>query len=126
MPRILASGLLLGSAIVLLFATGCGQGEGGRCQIDSDCASGLTCHNPETGNGTCGPNNAGESPAADAAAKQDISPLPGPEVEPEADAQSVADVDVSPELDTGTLADGGAASPNDASGSIDGQAIDSL
>jgi hypothetical protein len=134
MRPILASPVfLLGSAIVLLFASGCGQDEGGRCQIDSDCASGLTCHNGETGNGTC-VSNAGE--LADAAVREDVSLPPALEVQSQADTQPAAEdtVELAPELDTGTPADGGAALLSDASGSesglqsgsIDGQAIDSL
>jgi len=36
----------------LLFAA-CGQNEGGRCQINSDCASGLECKDGTSGNGVC-------------------------------------------------------------------------
>ena len=39
-------------ASFLLFA-GCGQNEGGRCQVNSDCRSGLTCKDGTSGNGTC-------------------------------------------------------------------------
>jgi len=125
MRRILASAaFFVGSTIVLLFANGCGQDEGGRCQIDSDCASGLTCDNRETGNGVCRASNGGGSSAADAAAKQDASLLSGPEVESEAETAPAVDlaspVELGPELDAGTVADGGAALPSD------GQAIDSL
>ena len=48
-PRTCLAGL---TAILLLFAA-CGQNEGGRCQIDSDCGSGLRCNQGMTGNGLC-------------------------------------------------------------------------
>lgn len=41
------STIVLGGAFLLgigAWATGCGQGEGDRCQVDSDCASGLVCN----------------------------------------------------------------------------------
>ena len=44
---------LLSLACFLFVAGSCGQGEGGRCQINSDCASGLICYNGTSGNGTC-------------------------------------------------------------------------
>ena len=51
MRRILRTGIcLLGLSAV--FAA-CGQNEGGRCQVNSDCASGLTCDQPLNGNGIC-------------------------------------------------------------------------
>ncbi len=52
---------LLGLLALGSFAAGCSQGEGGRCQIDSDCASGLVCKNEggsnsaTFGNGVCVP-----------------------------------------------------------------------
>ncbi len=41
----------------LVLCVGCSEGEGGRCEIDSDCSSGLVCR--FTGspyNGVCTPN----------------------------------------------------------------------
>ena len=55
---------LLPLACCLLFVGSCSQGEGGRCQINSDCASGLTCSDT-TGNGICRSNVS--NPATDAA-----------------------------------------------------------
>ncbi len=118
MRPILASPIfLLGSAIVLLFANGCGQGEGGRCQIDSDCASGLTCDKGETGNGTC-ISGSGGGLSADAALKEDASLLPGLDLQSQAETQPVAEdaAEPGPEPDAGDL-DGV---------TIDGQAMDSL
>jgi len=55
MRRILAPRtFLLGlTAAALLLFTACGQNEGGRCQVNSDCASGLTCVGGTSGNGQC-------------------------------------------------------------------------
>jgi hypothetical protein len=36
----------------LVLCVGCSQGEGDRCQIDSDCSSGLVCRGGPT-NGIC-------------------------------------------------------------------------
>jgi len=73
MPRLFAfRSCLPGLVLSLLFAGGCGEDEGGRCQISSDCASGLTCFGGETGNGVCRAN----TPAGtnDAAAPTDVAP----------------------------------------------------
>ena len=43
---------LLGLMAALFLFVACGQNEGGRCQVNSDCASGLKC-NSTTGNGQC-------------------------------------------------------------------------
>jgi len=40
-------------AVLLMLVGGCGQNEGGRCQVDSDCGSGLFCDGGNTGNGKC-------------------------------------------------------------------------
>jgi hypothetical protein len=63
---------LLGAALLL----GCGQNEGGRCQIPSDCASGLHCSDL-SGNGRCIPNvSVGDAPpAADTNAVPDTAPM---------------------------------------------------
>ena len=44
---------LLGLTAALFLFVACGQNEGGRCQVNSDCASGLTCNNGLSGNGQC-------------------------------------------------------------------------
>ena len=44
---------LLGLTAALLLCATCGQNDGGRCQVNSDCGSGLTCCNGSTGNGLC-------------------------------------------------------------------------
>jgi hypothetical protein len=93
---------LLGAALLL----GCGQNEGGRCQIDSDCASGLTCQDYSSGNGRCRSNSfvPDAAPAADAGA--DVTPVtpadagdvftPLPDTAPDtaaADTEAVVPVD---------------------------------
>lgn len=75
------SSWLLGLAVVLWLAPGCGQDEGGRCQVDSDCASGLECSD-NTGNGVCRkPGATGNVDAAVPDAAPDL-PISGPETEP--------------------------------------------
>jgi hypothetical protein len=69
MRRILRTGICLLGLSAMLAA--CGQGEGGRCQVDSDCASGLVCLAPSYGNGTCG--SGVDNATADAAANDDTS-----------------------------------------------------
>jgi hypothetical protein len=39
---------------VVLLATSCGEGPGGRCQVNDDCESGLICCQVNQGNGQCG------------------------------------------------------------------------
>ena len=76
-----SSSWLLGLAVVLWLAPGCGQDEGGRCQVDSDCASGLECSD-NTGNGVCRkPGATGRTDAAVPDAASDL-PVSGPETEP--------------------------------------------
>jgi hypothetical protein len=43
--------ILLGAA--LFFGGACSQGEGERCQVDSDCSGALYCERGESGNGLC-------------------------------------------------------------------------
>ena len=77
----------LGSVTLLLLLTGgCGQNDGGRCQVTSDCADGLVCSEGTTGNGICKPAGT-PGTIADAAIKmdvaEDLAPAPGPEVAPD-------------------------------------------
>ena len=77
-----SSSWLLGLAAVLWLAPGCGQNEGDRCQVSSDCASGLVCLGGETGNGVCHkPGGTGNTDAAVPDAAPDL-PVSGPETEP--------------------------------------------
>ena len=90
---------LLGPAIALFLASGCSRGEGERCQVNSDCASGLTCPAGSTGNGICKPAN-GSTLGTDAAAADDTAPISGPEVEPTVDAESTTLPDATVAIDT--------------------------
>jgi hypothetical protein len=94
---------LLGPAIALALASGCGASEGSRCQINSDCASGLVCSEGSTGNGVCKPSNAPGATPADAAAKADASLSVGPEVEPVVEPA----VDAAPAADVGSVVEVG-------------------
>jgi hypothetical protein len=44
---------VLGAGAVALLAAGCRQAEGDRCEVDSDCQTGLTCDNPLLTGGQC-------------------------------------------------------------------------
>lgn len=110
MGRILGiSGYLRASAIALLFASGCAQSEGERCQINSDCADGLTCQGEgvSQGNGVCKPANSaattGKDAAADLAVPQSDA-LVAPQLDADSpDAPSIPSPDASLPLDTPTL-----------------------
>jgi hypothetical protein len=84
---------LIGLATILWLVPGCGQNEGGRCQVDSDCASGLFCRDGNTGNGVC--EARGTTGAADAAPGPDAAPDAAPDLSsidaPEADTPSASD-----------------------------------
>lgn len=89
---------LPGLALLGFFALGCGQSEGGRCQVDSDCKSGLECTQRETGNGVCRqPGTGPEKPTPDASPDQ--APADA-EVEPDGaqpDAAAEYDTNASPD-----------------------------
>jgi hypothetical protein len=73
------------SSLVLALVGACKQGEGQRCQINDDCASGLIC----TTQGICGTSNdstADAGPPPDARDQIDASEL---------DAGDTVDADVS-------------------------------
>jgi hypothetical protein len=100
MRRILGlSGYLRASAIALLFASGCAQSEGERCQINSDCADGLTCQGEgfSQGNGVCKPASSAVTGTKDAADDEAPDTVP---VEPSIDAGSVSAPDVAVTPDT--------------------------
>ena len=100
---------LVGLTAALLLYAACGQNEGGRCQVTSDCASGLICNN-NTGNGQCVSPNAVFS-TNDAALANDAPEgqpdVSGPElgidgvVTPESDAEALDSEAVT--LDAGTV-----------------------
>jgi len=73
---------LCGLSLLLLLGGGCGQNEGGRCQVTSDCASGLVCSEGTTGNGVCRSPGAAGTVGQDAAASDvaaDLTSTTGPE-----------------------------------------------
>lgn len=125
MRRILGfSGCLCASAIALLLAGGCGQTEGERCQIDSDCADGLVCtgDGKSQGNGICKSSSSAAAGGRDAAA--DVSAAQSDVfVEPQPDADSAADDSFTPAPDAGAALDTAAV---DVTPAIDTGAIDSL
>src|SRR5664279_5238380 len=90
MRRILRTGIcLLGLSAIL---AACGQNEGGRCQVNSDCASGLTCR-PANGNGICGSGI--DNSAADAATNDDTSSdeaSSSPDLGPDTPSSSAVDL----------------------------------
>jgi hypothetical protein len=63
--------ILLGAA--LLLGGACSQGEGERCQIDSDCSGDLVCPNGASGNGICTSRNSGNDDAAVTADARDVA-----------------------------------------------------
>jgi hypothetical protein len=122
--------LLCGLGILASFslAAGCSQGEGERCQITSDCASGLVCDAAgSTGNGVCrkttttGKNDAATepSPGQDASVSTpDTEPSPGEDA-----SMSTPDTEPAP-VDSLPAAIDTQASAVDAGGAIDTGAID--
>ena len=101
---------LLGLTAVLLLFAACGQNEGGRCQVTSDCASGLICSGGLTGNGTCGPQGVvvtqnDAAPAKDAAEDQPV--MSGPEVDIDAVVTASTPDSGAVTLDTGAVDTGG-------------------
>ena len=91
MRRILRTGIcLLGLSAIL---AACGQNEGGRCQVDSDCGSGLVCNSPVNGNGICKRNV--DTPGPDAATNDDTSsdaPSISLDLGPDAPSSSAVDL----------------------------------
>lgn len=84
---------LVGLTAGFLFLAACGQNEGGRCQIDSDCASGLECSDT-SGNGTC--RKKGSVVTSDAAPDMSVAAVPevGPDMGP--DTATVSAMDAEP------------------------------
>ena len=75
--------VLFSSAVLV----GCGQSVGEKCQIDSDCKSGLVCN---TGTGLCQPTNQDAPSIPGPDANVDAGPIdaPGPDAKP-ADARPI-------------------------------------
>lgn len=115
-------GCLCASAIALLFATGCSRSAGERCQVNSDCASGLVCSiENSTGNGIC--KSTTGSTFTDAALGSDAPLSSGPEVQVEVDAQP--DAEQSP-ADAQASVDAEAVKTPDATVRLDGTAVDTI
>jgi len=91
MRRILRTGVcLLGLSAIL---AACGQNEGGRCQVNSDCASGLACKEFANGNGICRLSDDTSTP--DAATNDDTSgepPSSGPDLGLDTPSSSAVDL----------------------------------
>ena len=76
--RSFTSSILCALALALAAAAGCKQGEGDRCQIDSDCESGLTCSTNGKCTGAVHPADAApriDSPAPPDASNIDAAPI---------------------------------------------------
>ena len=86
-------------ALFSVAATGCKQGHGERCQVDSDCSAGLTCSQAEPK--TCGGDTRGQVDAETPvqlidAAKLD-APIDAPKLDaPKLDAPIDAPIDAPP------------------------------
>jgi len=82
-------------SLLALIGMGCGQAEGERCQVDSDCNSGLTCQDrqgssPFAENGICRSSTA--SSKTDAGIKSDTSTSMTPDSSVNADTTLAKDV----------------------------------
>jgi hypothetical protein len=118
----------LGILASLSFAAGCSQGEGERCQITSDCASGLVCDGAgSTGNGVCRKTtSANKNDAATEPGPGEDASVSTPDTEPSLGEDSaVSTPDTEPATVDGQPA-GIDAQPSavDVGGAIDGGAID--
>lgn len=110
---------LSGLMVFLFLFAACGQNEGGRCQVDSDCGSGLTCKNGTSGNGTCRyPASANTDAALTSDLADDVALSLGPEVGIDVVVTTERDADT---LDTAAVTlDAGAVD----SGSLDSTGLD--
>ena len=112
----------------LVFCAGCSQGEGDRCEILSDCASGLTCaYTGSPHNGVCRPisspgGGGGTVPAVVADAGDASSAM---ETDAGDDGPAV-EADAAASVDAGVAADGavGVDTPPDAQAATDLSATD--
>jgi hypothetical protein len=94
------------SALLLFLATSCGEGFGDRCQVNSDCESGLSCCNVSQGNGQCGPLNC-DFGGASSDASVDTSPAEqASEVEMDAESSEPEEAETSGAAEFVAAADG--------------------
>jgi hypothetical protein len=84
---------LVAASVVTLGVTSCKQGLGDRCQVESDCSSGLICNQAT---GTCQSSTSGADGNIMPDARQDA----GPDAEADADP---ADAAVDAEIDATIL-----------------------
>jgi hypothetical protein len=86
-------------ALFSLLVPACKQGSGERCEIDSDCSSGLTCQmnstNTSQHDGVCG--NTTALPAVDAAVVDAASPVDVPPADLAPDVSSETGPDTGPD-----------------------------
>jgi hypothetical protein len=93
--------LLISVALLTLAAfAGCSQGVGDRCEIDSDCESGLFCSGSTGaqsmgGMGTCQPIGSGIAPPPPV----DAGPDTGVDVAPASDGAADSATDTAPAVD---------------------------
>ena len=89
MRRILRTGIcLLGLSAIL---AACGQNEGGRCQVSSDCGSGLECK-PVNGNGICSRIGDNSTPDAATGASSDAPSSSSLDLGPDVPSSSAVDL----------------------------------
>lgn len=115
--------ILLGAA--LLFGGACSQGEGERCQVNSDCSGDLYCQGGESGNGICKSRDSGNDDAAVAADARDVANAEVPADARRADVATDGSVrsDVTPDLPPFTPVDADVVTP-DAPAGLPDVAID--
>lgn len=93
------------AAMAMLVLGGCSGSQGDRCQVNSDCGSGLTCQGElSSGNGTCQP--AGSTGLADAATDAATATEPETEsgIDSSIDAQGASQGSLDVAEDTATVA----------------------
>lgn len=105
--RIRTLSILLGSLALTVAASlpGCGAGDGAPCQVDRDCAAGLSCCG-ETASlrGLCRPSGAAMcAPATDAGPVDSGPPVDAPEVDAGPTEDAGPTLDVGPLLDAPEL-----------------------
>src|SRR5262245_43683323 len=87
------------AALAAVLVVGCKQSEGDRCEISSDCSSGLICDNPTQTNGVRGSTNprpvqdAAITSPAEAGVVADSSPDQAPDVSADATGLDVPSPD---------------------------------
>ena len=115
-----AISLAFALAGTLVLCGGCSQGEGDRCEIPSDCASGLVCRysTDSPHNGICSPTS---SPGSGGSTGQDAA---GPVSTPDAASDDGAGAaDATSSVDSQVVADGATVGEDHAP---DAEAADSL